>query len=86
MGIMGGLTFINIGLDSDVAFFIVASKVGPLVAVTISGFPPVDVSWVAFSMVDAAEQPISKVAKRTIVNQYLIYHLQDKHIESKTSV
>jgi hypothetical protein len=69
MGIFGGFTFITIGLEPGIAVCIVASTVAPAVTVTKSGFPPGDVSWVAFSILDAAEQPASKVANRTTVIQ-----------------
>jgi hypothetical protein len=76
MGIMGGFTFIIIGLDAEVVSCIVASAVGLLVALAIGRFPPGDAVCVAFSMLGAAEQPASKAANRTTIDKYLIDHLQ----------
>jgi hypothetical protein len=77
MGIIGGLTFIILGLDTEVVSCIVASAVGIMVGLTITRFPVGDAVCVIFSMLDAAEQPASKAANRTTVNKYLMDHLQD---------
>jgi hypothetical protein len=77
MGIIGGLTFIIIGLDAEVAFCIVASAIGIVVALAIGRFPPGDAVCVTFSMLDAAEQPASIAANMTTVNKCLMDHLQD---------
>jgi hypothetical protein len=77
MGIIGGLTFITLGLDTGVASCTVASAVGLVVALTITRFPVGDAVCVIFSMLGAVEQPASKAANRTTVNKYLMDHLQD---------